>query len=166
MKKRWPLWLAGAVGVLIPSAVVAENGVYCFQADVLGTQANFMITAPTREAAQIAVGAALGEIARLDSVLSNYRADSELLRLNAARKMRVSPDLFTVLSQTEDLHKRSGGAFNARMGAVEALWRTSDTGLPDAGALRRAVDGAQTVPHLDPGERLVFRPEGAVFSVD
>jgi thiamine biosynthesis lipoprotein len=80
--------------------------------------------------------------------------------------MRVSPDLFTVLRQAEDLHKRSSGAFNARMGAVEALWRAADTGLPDAGALRRAVDGAQEVPLLDPTERLVLRPEGAVFSVD
>jgi thiamine biosynthesis lipoprotein len=145
---------------------VAADSVYCFQADVLGTQANFMITAQTREAARIATGAALGEIARLDCVLSSYRTDSELRRLNAAREMQVSPDLFTVLSQAEDLHKRSGGAFNARMGAVEALWRTADTGLPDAGALRRAVDGARQVPHLDAAERLIFRPRGAVFSVD
>src|SRR3569833_106948 len=166
MQKGWPLWLAGAVGVLVPSAVVAENSVYCFQADVLGTQANFMTTAPTREAAQFAAGAALGEIARLDCILSNYRAVLVLRRLNAAREMRVSSDLFTALSQAEDLHWRSGGAFNARMGAVEALWRAAHTGLPDAGALRHAVDGAQEVPHLDPAERLVFRPEGAVFSID
>jgi thiamine biosynthesis lipoprotein len=64
------------------------------------------------------------------------------------------------------LHKRTGGAFNARMGAVEALWRAAGTGLPDAGALRRAVDGAQEAPQLDPAERLVFRPQGAMFSVD
>ncbi|MGZ5926396.1 MAG: DUF2271 domain-containing protein [Rhizomicrobium sp.] len=154
------------VGVSVPSAVVAENSVYGFHADVLGTQANFMITAGARQTAQIAAGAALGEIVRLDRVFSNDRPDSELRRLNAARPMQVSPDLFVVLSQAEDLHKRSGGAFNARMGAVEALWRAAATGLPDAGALRRAVDGAQEAPHLDPAERMVFRPQGAVFSVD
>jgi thiamine biosynthesis lipoprotein len=166
MQKGWPLWLAGAVGVLVPSAVVAENSVHCFQRDVLGTQANFMITAPTREIAQIAVGAALGEIARLDRIFSNYRPDSELRRLNTVRQMRVSPDLFTVLSQAEELHKRSGGAFNTRMGVVEALWRGADGGLPDAVVLRRALDRAQEVPFLDPAERLVLRPEGTAFSID
>jgi thiamine biosynthesis lipoprotein len=160
------LWLAGAAGVLAPSAVVAENGVCSFHADVLGTQANFMVAAPTREAAQIAVGTALFEIARLDLILSNYRPDSELRRLNAARQMRVSQDLFAVLSHAEDLHRRSGGAFNARLGALEALWRAADTALPEADAMRRAVEGAQQAPLLNPADRCVLRPEGVVFAAD
>ena len=126
MQKGWPLWLAGTVGVLASGAVAARDNVYCFQANVLGTLAEFVVTAPTRDGARLATGAALVEIARLDRVLSSYRPDSELRRLNLAREMRVSPDLFAVLSQAEDLQKRSGGAFSARMGAVEALWRAAD----------------------------------------
>ena len=119
MQKGWPLWLAGTVGVLASGAGAAEDNVYSFQANVLGTLAEFVVTAPSREGARLATGAALAEIARLDCVLSSYRPDSELRRLNLAREMRVSPDLFAVLSQAEDLQKRSGGAFSARMGAVE-----------------------------------------------
>ncbi len=166
MKKGWPLWLAGTVGVLLPGAVAAQNNVYCFQANVLGTLAEFVVTAPTREGAQMATGAALAEIARLDRVLSSYRPDSELCRLNLAREMRVSPDLFAVLSQAEELQKSSGGAFSARMGAVEALWRAADTRPPDAAALHRAVKSAQQQPYLDHARRIVGRPEGLVFSVD
>jgi len=84
MKKGWPLWLAGTVGVLLPGAVAAQNNVYCFQANVLGTLAEFVITAPTREGARQASDAALAEIARLDRVLSSHRPDSELRRLNLA----------------------------------------------------------------------------------
>lgn len=166
MQKGWPLWLAGAVGVLAPSAVVADNSVYAFHAQVLGTQANFIVTAPTRQVAQRAAGAALSEIARLDLVFSNYRADSELRALNAVCEMRVSPELFTVLSLAEDLHARSGGAFHPRLGAVEALWREADAALPEADLLCRAVDAAQQMPHLDPASRIVVRPEGALFSID
>lgn len=166
MKKGWPLWLAGTVGVLVPGAVAAQDNVYCFQESVLGTLAEFVVAAPTREGARLATGAALDEIARLDCVLSSYRPDSELRRLNLAREMRVSPDLFAVLSQAEGLHKRSGGAFSARMGAVEALWRVADTSPPDAAQLRRAALSAQQQPYLDHANRIVGRPEGLVFSVD
>jgi thiamine biosynthesis lipoprotein len=168
MKKGWPLWLAGTVGVLVPGMVAAHDrdNVYCFQANVLGTLAEFVVTAPNRERAHLATGAALAEIARLDCILSGYRLDSELSRLNRAREMRVSPDLFAVLSQAEELQARSGGAFSTRMGAVEALWRAADTSPPDAVALRRAIKSAEQKPHLDHANRIVGRPEGLVFSVD
>ena len=166
MKKGWPLWLAGTVGVLVPGALAAQDNVYCFQANVLGTLAEFVVAAPTRQKARLATGAALAEIARLDCVLSRYRPDSELCRLNLAREMRVSPDLFAVLGQAEELQKRSGGAFSARMGGVEALWRAADTSAPEAAALHRAVKSAQQQPYLDPANRIVGRPEGLVFSVD
>ena len=64
MKKGWPLWLAGTVGVLVPGVVAARDNVYCFQANVLGTLAEFVVTAPTREGARLATGAAPVEIAR------------------------------------------------------------------------------------------------------
>jgi len=166
VKKGWPLWLAGTVGVLVPGVVAARDNVYCFQANVLGTLAEFVVAAPTREGARLATGAALVEIARLDCILSSYRPDSELRRLNLAREMRVSPDLFAVLSQAEDLQTRSGGAFSGRMGAVEALWRGADTSPPGAAELRRAVKSAQQQPYLDHANRIVGRPEGLVFSVD
>lgn len=166
MQKGWPLWLAGTVGVLASGAVAAKENVYCFHANVLGTLAEFVVTAPSRDVAQRTTGAALDEIARLDRVLSNYRPDSELRRLNLVRRMRVSPDLFAVLNQAEDLRKRSGGAFSARMGAVEALWRAADTGPPDVAQLRHAVKSAQQQPTLDYANRVVVRPEGLMFSVD
>lgn len=166
MKKGWPLWLAGTVGVLVPDALAAQEHVYCFQKNVIGTLAEFVVIAPTRNDARAATDAALAEIARLDYVLSRYRPDSELRRLNRAGEMRVSPDLFAVLSQAEELQKRSGGAFSARMGAVEALWRAAETGPPDAAALRRAVNATQQQPYLDYASRIIRRPEGVVFSVD
>jgi thiamine biosynthesis lipoprotein len=166
MKKGWPLWLAGTVGVLVPGMGAAQGNIYCFHSNLLGTLAEFVVTAPTRKEAQLATGAALSEIARLDRILSSYRPDSELSQLNLAREMQVSPDLFAVLSLGEDLQKRSGGAFSARIGAIEALWRTADMHPPDATRLRRAVKSAEQNPHLDHANRIVGRPEGQMFSVD
>lgn len=62
-----------------------------------------------------AIEAALGEVERLDAVLSNWRSDSELARLNraAARApVPLSDDLFEALSAALAASAATGGAFD------------------------------------------------------
>ena len=71
-----------------------------------------------------AVEAALDEVARLEQVLSNWRADSEVSRLNdAAAKapVRCSPDLFAAVRAALDWAGRTSGAFDP---TVEPLVRS------------------------------------------
>src|SRR5947209_2526107 len=63
----------------------------------MGVDARVVVYAPDRAAAEEACTAAFARIAALDSIMSDYRRDSELMRLCARAggpSARVSPDLF------------------------------------------------------------------------
>jgi thiamine biosynthesis lipoprotein len=94
----------------------------------MGVQVSLTVYAPTREVADDACGAAFARIAQLEDVMSDYRADSELMRLCAQAggpPAPVSPDLFAILSQAHDLAERSGGAFDVTVGPHVQLWRAA-----------------------------------------
>jgi len=69
--------------------------------------------------------AALDEVARLDAVLSTYRADSEVSRLNAAGGLgprAVSEDVFGITALSARLSEAVGGAFDPAAGALARVW--------------------------------------------
>ncbi len=61
----------------------------------------------------------------------SWRDDSELARLNAAENHIASPDLYAVVAAAEGWRSRSRGAFDGRLGQVEALWRAGEVSLND-----------------------------------
>lgn len=163
-------WLLATA--LIPAAFVqpAQAAVHRFHEDhVLGTSLALVVAGADAHASARALAAAKAEIARLDKVLSGWRPDSELARLNASRgPMAVSHDLYRVIEQCEAFRTASGGAFSARIGEAEALWRAAEReGRPvDAAALATASARAeQAVVRLDPAARTIDRG-GARFAVD
>lgn len=116
-----------------------------------------------------ALAAAQAEIRRLDEALSGWRPDSELARLNSSTgPMAVSRDLFHVVELCERLRTDCGGAFSARIGKVEAIWRAAAQSgrLSDIDAPARAGREAQTARViLDPEARSIDRG-GVVLAVD
>jgi len=121
------------------------------------------------EGAARAMTAAKAEIRRLDAVLSGWRPDSELARLNTAEgPLHVSHDLYQVIARCEAFRTASGGAFSARLGAAEAAWRDAehDGALPSSALLIEAADRAEGAQvRLDPADRTIDR-DGATFAVD
>jgi thiamine biosynthesis lipoprotein len=109
----------------------------------MGVDARIVVYAPDRPSAEAACAAAFARIAALDSMMSDYRRDSELMRLCAragGQAARVSPDLFLVLRRAQEVARNSGGAFDITAGPLIALWRTARKAavLPDSAKLRRA----------------------------
>ncbi|HET9482179.1 MAG TPA: FAD:protein FMN transferase, partial [Candidatus Polarisedimenticolia bacterium] len=79
----------------------------------------------SRERAAAALEAALEEIARLESILSDYRADSELSGLNGAEPgeaFACSEDLFQFLALSQRLSALTGGAFDLTVGPLVRAW--------------------------------------------
>ncbi|HXR08693.1 MAG TPA: FAD:protein FMN transferase [Candidatus Acidoferrum sp.] len=78
------------------------------------------------EAALRAAGEeALAEVDRLEARLSLYRPASEIARVNAlaARQpVRVSPPVFQLLQQAQQLHQETGGAFDITVGPLVRCW--------------------------------------------
>jgi len=156
--------LLGALpAVMAPQPAAVRN----FHAEhVLGATFDMAVVGPTALEAARAQAAALAEIARLDRVLSSWRGDSELAVLNRSSGPHpVSPDLYRVIEACEAWRAQTGGAFNGRLGSLEAVWDGAGLEAPTADALTTALVSAQTHVRLDPAARTVDRG-GAVFAID
>jgi thiamine biosynthesis lipoprotein len=80
-----------------------------------------------------AVDKALEEVARLDEVMSDYKADSALSRLNRSAHFQaqpVPPDLYRVIEESLQYSRISGGMFDVSVGPLAALWKAVIRGGP------------------------------------
>jgi thiamine biosynthesis lipoprotein len=160
-----PVFLLAVLGVH-----GAELSRFTFTQPHMGTRFQIIVYAADEAAADRAVKAAFERIAGLDGIMSDYRPTSELMQLCAqagGEPVRVSDDLFFVLSRAQELSRRSGGAFDVTVGPVVRLWRQArkTRRLPDPKELNRARElvgysmvrldeKARTVQLLKPGMQL------------
>jgi thiamine biosynthesis lipoprotein len=92
----------------------------------MGVDARLVVYAKDKAMAESACSAAFERIAQLDSILSDYRVDSEAMLLCAKAggpPVKVSPDLFKVLQVSEEISRRSNGEFDVTIGPLVRLWR-------------------------------------------
>lgn len=90
----------------------------------MGMEVRVVMYASSASGARDAARAAFDRVAELDAMMSDYRPGSELRRLeDAARGMRVSPELFDVLSIAAGIARETDGAFDPTAGALVRLWR-------------------------------------------
>jgi thiamine biosynthesis lipoprotein len=88
----------------------------------------FTITLYARELPQ-ATGAAEAAFKRIDAledIMSDYQADSELMRLceqPVGKPVLVSAELFDVFQRAQKISALSGGAFDVTVGPYVRLWR-------------------------------------------
>lgn len=158
MRIRYGLGLTGSAIAALMQPAKAQDQTWRFHADhVLGTSLDLAVVARKPMAAALAIDAARSEIARLDKILSTWRSDSELMRLNAAASMTVSPDLFAVIAACERMRETTGAAYSARIGRLlEAC--------TDSARLAVKIEAANL--RLDAATRTITRPNEIVFAVD
>ena len=111
----------------------------------MGTQFGVALYAPDEETAGKALDAAFARIGQLDERMSDYDATSELSRLSQSSPtlapVKLSEDLWTVLSAAQDLSRRTDGAFDVTVGPLTQLWRRArrQKELPAEDRLRTAL---------------------------
>jgi thiamine biosynthesis lipoprotein len=94
-------------------------------ADAMGATFTIALYGTDRVPMEAAADAALAEAQRLDALLSNYRPESEWSIVNrtaAVRPMKVSPELFHLLSACLDYSRESEGAFDITVGPLMKAW--------------------------------------------
>ncbi len=135
---------------LSPGAVPAQGASAEFREVHLGMEVRIVLAAS--EDAPFAANTAIGErsarlafdrIAELDGMLSDWRATSELRRLETATRdqwVDVSRELATVLALALEVARATDGQFDPTVGPLTRLWReAARTGVPIAVAAREAA---------------------------
>lgn len=78
----------------------------------MGTDVCLLVECASAADAAAALDAGEAEIHRLDALLSRFRPDSELSRLNEAGALEVGPELYEVVELALAARERTGGAFD------------------------------------------------------
>ena len=93
--------------------------------DAMGSVFSIALYGADREKLEAAAGAALDEARRLDALLSNYQPGSEWTQVNrgaAGNPVKVSVELFRLLSACLDYSRTSDGAFDITVGPLMRVW--------------------------------------------
>jgi thiamine biosynthesis lipoprotein len=150
--------------------------------EAMGSWFALVLHGPARAKLEAAAEAAFEEVHRLDRLLSNYRVASEWSGVNrdaASRPVRVSAELFGVLSACLEYSRQSEGAFDITVGPLVKLWGfyKGEGALPRGPAVSDALGhvgyrhvlleaGDGTVRFLRPGIELDPGGIGKGYAVD
>ncbi|MCS7314467.1 MAG: FAD:protein FMN transferase [Bryobacterales bacterium] len=150
--------------------------------DAMGTTFTVALYGEDRERLEAAADAAFAEARRLERMLSNYRPNSELSRVNreaGERPVRVSDELFELLAACLDYSRASEGAFDITVGPLMKVWGFyRGTGrLPSAEEVKAALAKVgyrrvlldreeKTVRFTEPGVELDPGGIGKGYAVD
>jgi thiamine biosynthesis lipoprotein len=114
------------------------------------------------EHASQAIDEAFAEIVRLDGVMSNYKPESDLSRLNRNAHFHaemVPADLYRVMEESVKYSKISGGKFDITVGPLVDLWKAALRGdrvpTPVEEEKLRACVGYEKI-ELIPPDRVKF----------
>jgi thiamine biosynthesis lipoprotein len=165
-------------------SVPADNPLQRFEftRPAMGMMITITLYAPDLAPAKAAAAAAFQRIDALEDIMSDYQADSELLRLcdqPFGTPVPVSKDLFDVLQRAQRTAKLSDGAFDVTIGPYIRLWRFARTRkvLPTPAEIATAREAvgwqklrldarARTVTLLVPNMRLDLGSIGKGYAAD
>ena len=80
------------------------------------------VISPDKRAARIV----FSEIKRIEDLLSIYRPDSEISRLNEQGKLYASPDTLYIIRKAKEFGEVTGGTFDITVGPLMNLWGFKD----------------------------------------
>lgn len=92
---------------------------------IMGTAIHVELWSDDRAAAECAIDAVIAEMHRIDALMSPYKEDSELSRVNreaAQRPVRVCDELFMLLSRSIAFSELSQGAFDITYASAGHLY--------------------------------------------
>jgi thiamine biosynthesis lipoprotein len=141
------------------SAAVQAEWLYR-EEDIMGTRCAVEIWATDRAAGNAAMEAVLADMRRIDALMSTYKPDSEISRVNAnaAREpVAITAELFGLLQTAQQYSALSKGAFDVTYASVGYLYDYRQHFHPDEKSIAAAlpaVDYRQL--KLDAANRTVF----------
>jgi len=80
------------------------------------------VISPQQKATEIV----FNEITRIENLLSKYKPDSEVSRLNKLGALKVSPETFFIINKSKEFYLLSDGAFDITIAPLMDLWGFTD----------------------------------------
>jgi thiamine biosynthesis lipoprotein len=125
VKSHFLLWLLLLVGCATTELPKLTR--YEFERPEMGVPFRIVLYAPSPTAASEAAEAAFKRVSDLNDIMSDYEYDSELSKLGRTSGLgaavKVSDELWTVLSKAQQISKTSHGAFDVTVGPLVQVWR-------------------------------------------
>lgn len=138
------------LNLILIAALLAAESVQAQEVSVerqvylMGTVLETHVAASERGVAVAALEEAVREVQRLESVLSSWRADSELASINSAptgEPVQLSAELIRLLRTAEKWSLESGRAFDPAIGPLIDAWDLRGPGRrPSQGQLTAALE--------------------------
>ena len=126
-------FLSLGAAALFPCIGVAQDDEglkkFVFEKAEMGVPFRITLYAADEDAAKRAAEAAFARVEALNRIFSDYEDDTELVRLShtsgSGRAVKVSDELWTVLSRAQVLAARTDGAFDVTCGPLTSMWRNA-----------------------------------------
>ncbi len=96
---------------------------------VMGTFARVVVVAQSQDVGRKCISAALEEIHKVDGLMSDYKSDSEISRVNkeaAERAVQVSESTYEVLRRSVEFSTLTDGAFDITVGPLMDLFHDAE----------------------------------------
>jgi FAD:protein FMN transferase len=118
-----------AISALAPAAAAeteAGSGKITYRHQVMGTVVSLVQASADEEGAALAARAVFDELDRIDRLMSSWRDDSDVSRINAAAPGQwvvIDAEVFTVIAAATAVARKTGGAFDITVGSYKGLWK-------------------------------------------
>ncbi len=162
--KRWAAAVVVAVLSVGSSAQSSDKPFLVYKEKyIMGTVFEIAAYAESSEQGSVAIDKALQEIVRMDDLMSNYKPESSLSRLNRSahfQAQKVPPDLYRVIELAVHFSRLSGGKFDITVAPLVNLWKAALSGdsIPSLLQRQQAEEcvGYQKI-ELTPPDQITFR---------
>jgi thiamine biosynthesis lipoprotein len=162
--KQWATALVVVILSVGSSAQSSDKPILVYQEKyVMGTVFEIAAYAESSAKGSAAIAKALEEIVRMDDLMSNYKPESALSRLNRSahfHAQKVPPDLYRVIEQAVQFSRLSGGKFDITVAPLVNLWKATLSGdaLPSLSQRQQAEEcvGYEKI-EFTPPDQIIFR---------
>ena len=169
-----------AVTLLLAWNAVAHAEWYAREDAIMGTRIAVEVWHEDPAAAERAIDAVIAEMHRIDALMSVYKEDSQVSRVNrdaAAGPVKVDPELAALISRALEFSEMSGGAFDITYASVGYLYDYRAHKHPTESQIQAALPGinwhhvvvdpaASTIRFTQPGVRIDLGGIAKGYAVD
>ena len=143
------------------SGVISQN-IYKQKTYLMGSDFEITVVAKTQLEADKQIAIAIGEISRIEALISSWKTTSETSNINknaGASPVKVSEELFSLIQRALQISNLTDGAFDISYASMDKLWKYdgSMTQMPSKEAIKKSVAkvGYQDII-VDPKNSTVF----------